>query len=148
MYRHILVAVDGSSTSDLAVQEAVKLAKEQRARLQLVHVVDEVMIDMYREFEPPDDFFESIRKAGRKVLEKALGLVRASGMEAETKLLEIDKLAQHVADMIAAEADAWPADLIVIGTHGRRGVRHLLLGSVAEGVVRCATKPVLLIRGR
>lgn len=148
MYKRILVAVDGSSTSDLAVQEAVKLAKEQQARLRLVHVVDVIVTDMYHEFEPPEDFFESIRKAGRKMLDKALELVRANGMEAETRLLEIDKLAQHVADTIATEADAWPADLIVIGTHGRRGVRHLLLGSVAERVVRCATKPVLLIRGR
>lgn len=50
--------------------------------------------------------------------------------------------------MIAADAEAWPADLIVICTHGRRGLSHLFLGSVAEGVVRVATKPVLLIRGK
>jgi nucleotide-binding universal stress UspA family protein len=62
-------------------------------------------------------------------------------------MLEIEQLGRNAADLIAAEADAWPADLIVVGTHGRRGVRRLLLGSVAEGVVRTATKPVLLIRG-
>ncbi|MFZ3083049.1 universal stress protein [Rhodoferax ferrireducens] len=49
---------------------------------------------------------------------------------------------------IAADAEAWPADLIVICTHGRSGLTHLLMGSVAEGVVRIATKPVLLIRGK
>ena len=147
MYKHILVAVDGSSTSDLAIQEAVKLAKAQRARLRLVHVVDEVVTDSYLEFEPPEDLFESIRKRGQAVLDKAMVLVRPSGVEAETRLLELDKLMLHIADLIAAEADAWPADLIVIGSHGRRGVRRMFLGSVAEGVARIASKPVLLIRG-
>ena len=52
------------------------------------------------------------------------------------------------APLLAAEAKAWPADLIVIGTHGRRGVDHLLMGSVAEGVVRISPVPVMLIRGR
>lgn len=63
MYKHILVAVDGSSTSDLALQAAVKLAQEQQARLRLVHVVDVAVTDRYREFEPPEDLFESIHAA-------------------------------------------------------------------------------------
>jgi nucleotide-binding universal stress UspA family protein len=66
----------------------------------------------------------------------------------ESQLIEIDTLGQRVPEMIAADAAGWPADLIVICTHGRRGLSHLLLGSVAEGVVRVATKPVLLIRGK
>jgi nucleotide-binding universal stress UspA family protein len=63
-------------------------------------------------------------------------------------MAEIETIGHRVADVIAAEAAAWPADLIVVGTHGRRGVNRLLLGSVAEGVARVATRPVLLIRGQ
>ena len=54
---------------------------------------------------------------------------------------------QRICDAINEEAKSWPADLIVIGTHGRHGFNHLLLGSVAEGVIRLAAKPVLVIRG-
>ncbi len=62
--------------------------------------------------------------------------------------LSIDTWGQRIPEMIAADAQAWPADLIVICTHGRSGLSHRFLGSVAEDVVRVATKPVLLIRGR
>ena len=55
--------------------------------------------------------------------------------------------AKHIYDAIEEEATEWAADLIVIGTHGRRGIRRLLLGSVAEGLTRVSSKPVLLIRG-
>lgn len=148
MYQHILAAVDGSDTADLALREAVKLAKEQQAKLRLVHVADEVVLEQYREFESLEELYEPVRRAGLKVLERTRALAREGGVEAETRLLEIETFGHRISDMIAEEAKAWPADLIVIGTHGRRGVRHLLLGSVAEGVVRCATVPVLLIRGR
>lgn len=91
---------------------------------------------------------ETFLKSGRKVLEKADVEMRDTGVTAETKMLEIETFGHRTADMIAADTEAWPADLIVIGTHGRRGLNRLLLGSVAEGVVRVATKPMLLIRGK
>jgi nucleotide-binding universal stress UspA family protein len=149
MYKRILVAVDSSATAERALQEALKLAKSHGAQLRIVHVVDEVTLDWnFSEFAEVTAVQEQFRKTGRKVLEKALQSARQRGdVTVETKLLEIEQLGHHAADLIAAEADAWPADLIVVGTHGRRGVRRLLLGSVAEGVVRIASKPVLLIRG-
>ncbi|KTD42196.1 universal stress protein [Legionella parisiensis] len=55
---------------------------------------------------------------------------------------------EKVPEKIIEAAKNWPADLIVVGTHGRRGYQHLLLGSVAEGVIRNAPMPVLLIRGK
>jgi nucleotide-binding universal stress UspA family protein len=64
---------------------------------------------------------------------------------AETELIVIDTLNRRIPEAIADDAEAWPADLIVIGTHGRRGLSRLFVGSVAEGVVRLAAKPVLLI---
>ena len=72
---------------------------------------------------------------------------KKAGVGAESRLVEVEKYGERVVDAIVDEAKRWRADLIVIGTHGRRGVSHLLLGSVAEGVVRLAPAPVLLVRG-
>jgi nucleotide-binding universal stress UspA family protein len=96
--------------------------------------------------------FNKVRKTamgyGEEELNKAKQLAKKGGVEAETKLIEIRQTGERVRDKISKDADEWPADLIVIGTHGRRGFSSLLMGSVAEGLVRMATKPVLLIRGK
>lgn len=147
MFKRILVAVDGSHTSELALQEAIKLAGEVRAQLRIVHVVDNVNLNLSAEFPNPSEIWDAMIKGGQAILHKAGATASAAGIAAESGLIEIDTLGHRIPEMIAADADAWPADLIVIGTHGRRGLSHLLLGSVAEGVVRVATKPVLLIRG-
>ena len=147
MFKRILVAVDGSHTSELALQEAIKLAGEVRAQLRIVHVVDNVNLNLSAEFPNPSEIWDAMIKGGQAILHKAGAAATAAGIAVESGLIEIDTLGHRIPEMIAADADAWPADLIVIGTHGRRGLSHLLLGSVAEGVVRVATKPVLLIRG-
>lgn len=147
MFKRILVAVDGSHTSELALQEAIKLAGEVQAELRIVHVVDNVNLNLSAEFPNPSEIWDAMIKGGQTILHKAGAAANAAGIAVETGLIEIDTLGHRIPEMIAADADAWPADLIVIGTHGRRGLSHLLLGSVAEGVVRVATKPVLLIRG-
>jgi nucleotide-binding universal stress UspA family protein len=148
MFKRILVAVDGSSTADLALQEAIKLAKEMQAQLRIVHAVDIVNINLGTEFPDPSEILDAMTKSGQEILRRAEAAARAAGVPVESQLIEIDTLGQRVPEMIAADAAGWPADLIVICTHGRRGLSHLLLGSVAEGVVRVATKPVLLIRGK
>lgn len=148
MYRNILVAVDGSRTSEIALQEAIKLAKELNGRLRIVHVVETVNLNLDGEFPDPNEFWNDMRKSGEAILSKVQAAAREAGINAETKLIEIDTLGRRIQEEIAEEAEAWPADVIVIGTHGRRGISHLFLGSVAEGVVRVATKPVLLIRGK
>lgn len=147
MYRHILVAVDGSDTSKLALQEAITLVKEWQAQLRIVHVVEEVTLNIDAMYVL-DAYQEAMRKTGEEVLRKAEAVARESGVKAETRLLEIETLGHRIPDMIVAEAQSWPADLIVLGTHGRRGFNHLLMGSVAEGIARISPKPVLLIRGK
>ncbi len=147
MYRKILVAVDGSHTSDIALQEAIKLAREARAQLRIVHAVDSVNLNPDVEFPNPIEMVELMVNSGWDILHKAEAAAREAGVKAEAKLIKIDALAHRVPEVIAQDAEAWPADLIVIGTHGRRGISRLFLGSVAEGVARVATKPVLLIRG-
>jgi nucleotide-binding universal stress UspA family protein len=149
MYKHILVAVDGSDTSNLALQEAMKLAKEQQAALRLIHVVDETPAYMTMDTAYAlADFQKAMRAAGQKVLATSAATAREAAIEVDTKFVILEVLTQRICDAIIDEAKRWPADLIVIGTHGRHGFNHLLLGSVAEGVIRLAPKPVLVIRGR
>ena len=147
MFKRILVAVDGSHTAELALQEAIKLAAEVRAQLRIVHVVDIVNLNLSTEFPNPTEIWDAMTKAGKEILRKAAAAANEAGIAVESGLIEIDTLGQRIPEVIAADADAWSAELVVIGTHGRRGLSRLLMGSVAEGVVRVATKPVLLIRG-
>lgn len=148
MFKRILVAVDGSPTADQALQEAIKLAKEHQSQLRIVHAVDIVNIYMGAESVDPTEISDALTKSGQDILRKAEAVARQAEIPVETRLILIDRLGHRVPEMIAADAQAWPADLIVICTHGRSGLSHLFLGSVAEGVIRVATKPVLLIRGK
>jgi len=147
MYQHILVPVDGSQTSDLALREAIKLRGSGNAELRIVQIVEEVTPLLDVELLNVDALREAVREAGRLILAKAEIIARAAGVPATTRLVEA-RPGARIANVIADEARAWPADLIVIGTHGRRGLDHLLLGSVAEGVIRIAPAPVLLVRGK
>ena len=147
MYKKILVAIDGSHTSSLALQEAIKLAQEQSARLRLVHVIDKFpFITADAGMMDNAQLEEILFKAGQDVIDEARAKVTAAGLEVETALPE--NLTQRIATVIVEEAKGWSADLIVVGTHGRRGIQHLVLGSVAEGVTRAATMPILLIPSR
>lgn len=148
MYRNILVAVDGSHTSEMALQEAIKLARDLSGKLRIVHAVEMVNLNFDSEFAGLNAIWETMRKSGETILAKAQAAAREAGIAAETKLIEIDTLGRRIPEVVAEEAQSWPADVIVIGTHGRRGISHLFLGSVAEGVVRVASTPVLLIRGK
>ena len=145
MYQRILVPVNGSSTSEKALQEAIKVA-EGKGQLRLVYALEEIIpvaAEGY-DYASTAALLEAARKAAENTLTQAANKVRKSGATAEVAL--IDEPGQSVIDVINNEAQNWMADLIVIGTHGRSGLTRLLLGSVAEGVVREATIPVLLIR--
>ena len=127
------------------------MAKEQKAALRLVHVVDETPVYMTMvTIDAPfsvADYQKAMREAGQKVLATCAATARQAGVEVDTKFVILEVLRRRIFDAINEEAKGWPADLIVIGTHGRHGFNHLLLGSVAEGVIRLAVKPVLVIRG-
>lgn|SRR5512134_617607 len=144
MYQHILVPVDGSTTSEHALQEAIKLAKQQGAQLRLIYVVENILFPDNEAYFDYAALQEVVKRNGENILEHAKTVARQAGIEAETMLL--DTAGERIASVIVAEAQRWPADLVVIGTHGRSGFNRLLFGSVAEGVVRTAQIPVLLIR--
>ncbi len=148
MYGRILVAIDDSETSELALKEAVRLAKDQKAALRIVHVID--ISPAYLTVDTPYPFVEyqkAMQEAGEKLLANRVAIARAASVQVDAKLIAIEMYGERIYDVIEEQSKQWPADLIVIGTHGRRGARHLMLGSVAEGLIRIATKPVLLIPG-
>lgn len=147
MYKRILVAVDGSRTSNLALDEASTIAKESNGTLHFVHVINMVSFNMENEFYSLPDWWSAMRRGAEAILNEAVARARQAGVSGDGKLLEIDTVGFRIPEMIAEEARNWSADLIVIGTHGRHGMHRLLMGSVAEGVVRTAPVPVLLVRG-
>jgi len=148
MFRRILVAIDDSSTSKRALRAAFNLTDVHEASLCIVHVLDmgsPYPTDTPREVER---YEKNARKAAARVLSDALALAEKAGVKAETRLLEVKDVTERVADLVVRFARKWKADLLVVGTHGRRGVSRMFLGSVAESVARIATVPVLLVRGK
>lgn len=149
VFKRILVAVDGSETSDLGLDKAVDLAKDQKAALRIVHVIDTTPVVIgYADFGGVEELMATIRSAGGKILERAEAKAAGAGVDAEPRLVEVDRVGERIAGMIEKEALGWLADLVVAGTHGRRGFNHLLLGSVAESLVRLSSQPVLLVHGQ
>lgn len=145
MYKRILVPIDGSPASNLGLEEAIKLAKDQNATLRLLHVLNEwLMISPDSTGANPGDIQQELRAAGDALLNEADARARAAGVSATTALVE--QIGSPVGAAIVRHAEEWPADLLVCGTHGRRGVRRLVLGSDAEYIVRHTRIPVLLRR--
>jgi nucleotide-binding universal stress UspA family protein len=145
-YRRILVPVDGSPTSNAGLREALDLAKGQGASVQLVHVADYHYLAMggLEAGAYIDELMQSLVQSGRRILKRAQELARKAGVPASAVLLE--SAAGPAADPIVRQAKKWKADLIVLGTHGRRGVRRMLMGSDAEQIVRNSPVPVMLVR--
>lgn len=143
MYDKILVPVDGSIISTIGLDEAIRLTKNQGAKLRLIHVVDELVVPSMASVYT-EDLLDSLREHGRDVLKKAQARAQSEGVDAESALRE--HFGGRAAELIVDEATAWGADLIVLGTHGRRGMTRLVMGSDAEEIVRTTPVPVLLVR--
>ena len=151
MYQRILVPVDGSATADRGLREAIGLALDQKARLHVLHVVDDypmvAQMSMATTHEQADRArvrLDTLREFGKALLDKSSRNAFDAGVQADTHLREIAQ--GRIADVIVEEAVKLGCDLIVMGTHGRRGVSRLMMGSDAELVVRTSPVPVLLVR--
>lgn len=148
MYRRILVAVDGSATSNKAIAAALEMASYSGGRsvVRLVHVLDEMAY--FAGLDPYAGQTYSViglmREAGEKILADGLAIAQSAGVQADTLL--VDHLGSHLAEAVAAQTKAWDASLVVVGTHGRRGIGRMLLGSGAEKIIRLSTCPVLVVR--
>ena len=147
MYERILVPIDGSNVAQLGLDRAIETARVTGARIRVLHVLDELVFATG--FEPgvtyERDVLPGMRRRAETLLAEARARVVEAGVAVDSVLIEC--FARRTSDVILDAAKAWPADLIVIGTHGRRGASRWFLGSDAEDVLRGATVPVLLVRG-
>jgi nucleotide-binding universal stress UspA family protein len=149
MYKRMLVPVDGSPTSKLGLRHAIGLAKPLGAAVCLLHVVDELSVIPAVDAVGLVDLatlIAGLKEVGRQVLEESAQYAAKQGVATEETQLESH--GAHVSHVIAEHAKTWRADVICMGTHGRRGLNRLLLGSDAERVLREATLPMLLVRGQ
>ncbi|MEO8123215.1 MAG: universal stress protein [Burkholderiales bacterium] len=147
MYQRILVSIDGSPTSDRGLDEAAKLATVCGSTLRLIHIVDPIPFTVGYEAlgRNTGRDIESIEKAAQEMLDAGKARALAAGAKnVETVLVE--RTTARISERIVEQAKTWNAELIVIGTHGRRGVGRMLLGSDAEQTVRISPVPVLLVR--
>ena len=135
MYKRILVPIDGSETSNKALVAALQMARETGAYL-----------TGYEQFGGySGELISAMRETGNKILNDAMEIAKAAGVEADNLLY--DNFGSRLAEVVTDSAKDWQADLIVVGTHGRRGVGRVLMGSGAEQILRMAPVPVLVIRG-
>jgi nucleotide-binding universal stress UspA family protein len=142
-FQKILVPVDGSSTSDKALQYALELAQDNHSQVRVLYAIDELA--NLSSYEYAGEFLATARQQGQQVLQKAMDAAKAKTVSADTRLTE--ESGQRLGQTVAEEAASWGADLIVVGTHGRRGVGRVLLGSGAEQIIRMAPVAVLSVRG-
>ena len=144
MYAKILVPLDGSEAADCGLHEAVGLASGHATRLHLLHVVEGLPLGETPPSAEFDAVLEGLRRRGEALLARASRTAFDLGAQADT--LVVDAMGRRVADVIVDTAQERGCDLIVIGTHGRRGFSRLMMGSNAERVARTASVPVLLVR--
>lgn len=144
LYQHILVPIDGSETSMVAMNEAIKIGKALNSKITVVQVMalDPIIDDLYVKTGQTNELIERTRTYLLDILEQAKQQFLQEGLSVETKLLE----GFVVHEEIIQAAQELNADLIVMGSHGRTGVRKLVLGSVAQKVLGESHIPVLIVR--
>ncbi|OZI60602.1 universal stress protein [Bordetella genomosp. 11] len=148
MYRNIMIALDGSKAARAALDKAVQLAAQERATLYAVSVV-EYPSDYYTSLVyDPAEMRKSIDVQTGDILKEAAKTVSSKGVPVQTRLVHNTSGGNTVAEQLDRVARELDADLVVMGTHGRKGVQRLLLGSVAEAFIRLTDRPVLLYPDR
>ena len=148
MYTRTLAPIDGSPTSSHAFDEALKIARETGANLQPLFVIDRPPVagDASTAFYP--DIHEAFRKEGDALAADAAERMKRAGVPGVPRVVEVELTGDDLAQRILKSAEEYGADLVVMGTHGRRGWRRIVLGSVAEHFLRLAFCPVLLVPHR
>ncbi|GAB4251388.1 universal stress protein [Deferrisoma sp.] len=142
-YNRILVPLDGSELAEKALDEALPLARQAGGEVVLVGVLDLTagMYDVYAEAFNPVDLRAQLEKFLEAALDRARARAEAEGVTAR-RFLRVGVPHEEIVNLAREEG----ADLIVMTTHGRRGLTHLLLGSVTERVIRTSPCPVLVVR--
>ncbi|MFL9913759.1 universal stress protein [Paraburkholderia sp. RL17-337-BIB-A] len=145
MYQHILVAVDGSETSARALDAALQLARDTSAKLQPLFVVDVPMLVYATPGTDLTHARNALLEQGENVIADAVASMKRAGVQGTPRIAETELAGDDIAHCILRAASEFKADLVVMGTHGRRGVQRLVLGSVAERFLRIAQCAVLMI---
>lgn len=148
MYSRILAALDGSQTASAAFDAAIQLAHDTRAELLPLYVIDLPVLAYDMPGCDPSIVRDAFVEEGQIVCTGAQARMTREGVRGEPRSVEVELGTEDVAQCIERVASDWHADLIVMGTHGRSGVRRLMLGSVAERVLRGTHRPVLLVPAR
>ena len=145
MYKQILCPVDGSPTSNAGMNEAIRLANDQQAKLRFLHVID-TFIPISEMSDELNAVYitKMLHENGNKILKKAKETALKAGVSADS--IAIETFGKRVSDSIVSQAKEWPADLIVMGTHGLRGLERLVIGSDAQAILHTCPVPVLLVR--
>ncbi|TWF35302.1 nucleotide-binding universal stress UspA family protein [Chitinophaga polysaccharea] len=138
--KKILIAIDGGVLSEKIAQKGYELAKEAATEVALVYVVD-TEITTGEGGYTTSDLINTYKEEGKEILER---LKRKLSNKDIWIFTEVGNPAKTIIKL----ANEWDANMIVIGTHGRTGLNHLLMGSVAEHVIRHATVPVLVISAK
>jgi nucleotide-binding universal stress UspA family protein len=149
MYKRILVATDGSYTSEHALTEVAKLAGDD-SEVRVVTVLENPLTPfpaVYVYMTNSEQFLGKLVEEGEEILDRARETLADLGVRADTKLIQLPETNHDIPGALYAEAEAWSAEVIVLGTHGRKGIKRLFMGSVAEQLVRLSHLPVLLVHG-
>lgn len=143
-FQHILVPVDGSETASAAFQQAIEIAKTFNSKVILVQVLklDPYIAAEYISAAQSNEFIERAKTAILKTLTEAKEKLATENIDVETQLLE----GQVISSEIIKAAQNAAVDLIVIGSHGRTGLKKLFLGSVAQSILGETDIPVLVVR--
>jgi len=146
MYKKILVAVDGSPCSNVALDESLRMASGLGAELVIVNVIDNGYLKYDLGYVDMSEVRAGLIQSGQELLAEAQAKADAKHVRAHTVLVDEILAMGDIARELEQVVESTQAELVVLGTHGRRGLRRMLLGSVAEGLVRQCKVPVLLVR--
>ena len=146
----ILLATDGSNFSDAAVTEVANGLWPTGSEVKIISVVETPVMPVIEAWVPPGDYYEALEKAAEEqasaTLERAATRLRSrqkDGLRVTTEIIR-----GHPKHAIVEEADNWDADLVVVGSHGYRGLTRLWLGSVSQAVASHARCSVEIVRSR
>lgn len=144
-YQHILVPVDGSEISFSAVRHAAKIAKAFGSQLSLISLIAEdpfTEADFYYSSSIMKEYFVQAHANAKNALKEATAIAASEGIEAQSRIVTGLVNAEHIAET----AGEVKADLIVMGSHGRKGFQKMILGSFAQDVLGASEIPVLIVK--
>jgi nucleotide-binding universal stress UspA family protein len=145
LYKRIVVAIDECETSKVALSQAINLSKTLQAKLCIVNVVEEFPME-FSELMFIEECKKVAKEYGCSILKVAEVNAKNENISYETHLIEASNTVDSIAQKIIQFVKVWDAELLILGTHGRRGFHRLFLGSVAEEASRISNTPLLLIR--